>query len=70
MGEVMKKIIELIYIKIEQYFCYHGSYLKWKNGVYGEFYETNSSCWICNTRRGKVYLYFYEKLEQLIEVRY
>jgi len=65
----MKKLIDLIYCKIESYFCWHGWYSKWQNGIYGEFYESSSTCWICNTKRGNLYMYFYEKFEYLSEAR-
>jgi|TARA_B100001094_G_scaffold252726_1_gene250814 hypothetical protein len=68
MNQFIEKIIEKIHCKIESYFCWHGLYSKWVDGAYGEYYETDPSCWICNTRRGKVYLYFHYKFEYLHEL--
>ena len=37
--------------------------------IYTEYEERDPSCWICNTWRGKVYLYFYLKSDYLLEVQ-
>ena len=68
------KLIEKVHFKLGSYSCWHGIYGTWittvdDDKIYTEYEERDPSCWICNTWRGKVYLYFYLKSDYLLEVQ-
>ena len=70
---LLYRIVETIHCKIESYFCWHGIYGTWlstEDGdkIYTEYEEKDSLCWICNSLRGKIFLYFHYRFEYLHEL--
>ena len=70
---LLYRIVETIHCKIESYFCWHGIYGTWISTIdggkiYTEYEQKDSECWICNTWRGKIYLYFHYRFEYLHEL--